>query len=181
MLKDFFFLNLNNYKNFKASFPIGMFLIAAALASCAAVFATTYYKRTNSAICKQLMRHGATEEGKAKNLKELRLYDSRAVRVALSKSGQITHIVKRAGERVPTYEEYVANMKKKGSKPDKIDIDTAKFYVSPDKTDAANKILHSANHSWWKPAAISVGIVAVLALLMIFLPDVLSSINKSLK
>lgn len=180
MLKDFFFLNLSDYKNFKISFPIGVFLIAAALASCAAVFAMTYYKRTNFAICKQLMRHGATEESKAKTLKELRLFGSRAVKSALSRSGQITHIVKRAGESIPTYEEYVENMKKKGYKPDKIDFDTAKFYISPEKTDAAKKILYSASHPWWKPAAISVGIVAVLVLLMIFLPDILSSINKSI-
>ena len=58
-LKDFFFLNLSDYENFKVSFPIGAFLIAVCIASCAAVFAMTYYKRTNNAICKQLVRHGA--------------------------------------------------------------------------------------------------------------------------
>ena len=92
MLKDFFFLNLSDYENFKVSFPIGAFLIAVCIASCAAVFAMTHYKRTNNAICKQLMRHGAIGEEKAKTLKELRLLNSRAVKSALSKSGQITYI-----------------------------------------------------------------------------------------
>jgi hypothetical protein len=180
MLKDFFFLNLDKYENLKVSFPIGMFLIATALASCVAVFAMNYYKRTNFAICKQLMRHGATEEDKAKTLKELRLYDSRAVRAALSKSGQITHIVKRVGECATTYEEYVENMKKKGYKPEKIDFESARFYIAPDKTDYAKHIVYASNHPWWKPAAISAGIVAALVLTAIFLPDILSSINNSL-
>ena len=181
MLKDFFFLNLDEYKNFEIAFPIGMFIIATALASCVAVFAMNYYKRTNSIICKQLMRHGATEEAKAKTLKELRLSTSRAVRAALSKSGQITHIVKRAGKYAPTYEEYVESMKKKGFKPEKIDFENAKFYIAPDKTDYAKHIVYQSNHPWWKPAAISAGIILVLVLTAIFLPDVLSSINKSMK
>ena len=180
MLKDFFFLNLDKYENFKVSFPIGMIIFATALASCVAVFAMTFYKRTNSAICRSLMRHGATEEDKAKTLKELRLSDSRAIKSALSKSGQITSIVKRAGERRPSYEEYVASMKKKGFKPEKIDFETAKFYIAPDKADSAKKIVYGADHPWWKPIAISVGIIAVLVLLMIFLPDILTSINNSI-
>lgn len=178
-IKDFFFLNLNNYDNLKISFPIGAFLIAVALASCAAVFAMTFYERTNASICKQLMRHNAIDGEKGKTLKELRL-DTRAVRAALSRSGQITHIVKRVGESAPTYEEYVENMKKKGYKPEKIDFETARFYIAADKIDTAKKILYRTNHQWWKPAAISVGIIAVLVLLMIFLPDILSSINKSI-
>ncbi len=181
IIKDFFLLNLSKYEGFKIAFPIGAFIFAVAVASCAAVFAMTYYKRTNAAICKQLMRHNATEESAAKTLKELRLSNSRAVKSALSKSGQITHIVKRAGASVPTYEEYVANMKKKGYRPEKIDFETAKFYILPTETDTAKQILYTGSHPWWKPAAISVGIIAVLVLMMFFLPDILSSINASIE
>lgn len=180
MIKDFFLLNLSDYDNIKVYFPIGAFLVAVCIACCASVFAMTYYKRTNLAICKQLMRHGAADEGSAKTLKELRLFDSRATKSALSRSGQIANIVGRAGESAPSYEEYVANMKKKGYKPEKIDFETAKFFIRPEKSDAAKKIVYEASHPWWKPAIISLGIIAVLVLLMIFLPDILSSINKSI-
>ena len=176
-LKDFFFLNLSDYENLKVSFPIGAFIIAVCIASCAAVFAMTYYKRTNNAICKQLMRHGAIGEEKAKTLKDLRLSDSRAVKSALSKSGQITYIVKRVGESAETYEQYIENMKKRGYKPEKIDFESAKFYIAEERVDDAKKIVYAANHPWWKPAMISVGLVAVLILLALFLPDILAKIN----
>jgi len=180
LIKDFFRLNLNDYEGFEIAFPIGAFIFAVAVATVAAVFAMTYYKRTNTALYKQLLRHGAIEEEKAKTLKELRLLDSRAVKSALSRSGQLTHIVKRAGETPLTYEEYVASAKKGGYKTQKIDFETAKFYIAPDKTDVAKKTVYGANHAWWKPVAISVGIIAVLVLLMIFLPDVLAKISKSM-
>lgn len=176
-LKDFFFLNLSDYENLKVAFPIGAFLIAVCIASCAAVFAMTYYKRTNNAICKQLMRHGAIGEDKAKTLKELHLLDSRAIKSALSKSGQVTYIVKRVGENAETYEQYMEKMKTKGYKPEKIDFDSAKFYIAEERVDDAKRIVYSANHPWWKPALISVGLIAVLILLALFLPDILTKIN----
>ena len=176
-LKDFFFLNLSDYENLKVAFPIGAFLIAVCIASCAAVFAMTYYKRTSNAICNQLMRHDAIGADKAKTLKDLRLLDSRAVKSALSKSGQITYIVKRVGESEQTYEEYVEKVKTRGYKPEKIDFNTAKFYIAEDRVDAAKRIVYSASHPWWKPALISVGLIAVLILLALFLPDILAKIN----
>ena len=68
-------------------------------------------------------------------------------------------------------------MKKKGYKPEKIDFESAKFYIAEERVDDAKKIVYAANHPWWKPAMISVGLVAVLILLALFLPDILAKIN----
>ena len=102
-IKDFFFLNLNQYENFAINFPIGMLLIAMTAVLCASTFIINYQKYYTLAILKQLTRHKATDEKSAKTLAELRLEKSFGLKYSLERSNSLKSMVKRVGEKTPTY------------------------------------------------------------------------------
>ena len=180
-IKDFWSLNLNQYENIGLYFPVGVFLVLLCVVMSGAAFFLTYYKRNTVTLYKQLLRHEATCEDKAKTLRELRLDASHAIRSALSKSsGQLTYVVKRVGEVKENYEEYIKKSKGRGYKPEKINFDEARFYIAEDKVDIAKKNVSGAEPAWWKPIAITVTMVVIVVLLAIFLPDILSAMNKNL-
>ena len=173
-IKQFFFLNLKDYENLKFFLPIGMIVTLLAAALIAATFMITYRKRYMYAICTQLLRHEALSEDSAKTLKELRLANYAALRRALARGGQLTHIVKRANEVKPTYEE----AKKRGYKAEPIDFTEARFYISEDELGRAEGISKGSYPAWWKPIVASFFILAVLVLLVIFLPELVELINE---
>lgn len=178
-IKDFVFLNLSQYENFGLSFPLGLFLILLSVGVCSISFYLNYYKSRTSALYKQLLRHEATCEANAKTLKELRLFDSLILRRSLSRGGELTSIVKRAGEIKPTYEEYIEKSSKRGYKPEKIDFNEARFYIEEGKEDKAKRLLEQSSPAVWKPILLSAVFAAVLVLLALFLPDLLTVINNA--
>jgi hypothetical protein len=181
-LKDFFFLNLNDFENIGLNFPIGIFLIMLAVAICGMVFIINWHKTYTIAMLKQLLRHEATSEASAKTLADLGLSNTWGLKSSLSKSGQLTYVVKRVGEEKLTYEKYMENQKKKKSKEknEKIDFTSSKFYIESGKLDRAKRLVETDNASWWKPVFISLIIIAVLILSALFLSDILQAINSSL-
>lgn len=180
-IKDFFFLNFSQYENIGIYFPIGIFLILMCAITSASVFFITYYKKYTSSLYSQLLRHNALSEESAKTLTELRLDKSYAIRSALSRSnGQLTYIVKRAGEEKPSYEEYIKSLKKKGSSKSKIDFAEARFYIDPEKINQAKKLLEKGEPTWLGAGIISLISVGILLLCAEFLPDLLSFLNDVL-
>ena len=179
-IKDFFFLNLENYENIAFPFPIGIFLTVFTLALCIMSFVVNYYKRHTTYMLKQLLRHKAFDASVAKTLSELNLKDSFPVKLALSGSGQLTYLVKRAGFVRPTYEEYVENSKIKGFKDEKINFQEAKFYLDIEKIDRAKRTVERARTDWYRPVIISVVLIAILVALVFLLPMLLDFLNKSL-
>lgn len=180
-MKDFFFLNLNQYENISVNFPIGVFLILLTVAMCAAVFIINYRKYYTASMLKQLLRHGALDEQNAKTLSELRLTKVLGLKSALTRSGQLTFFVKRAGHIKPSYEEYIANTKKRGFKEGEIDFSEARYYLDAEKKEMAEKSLDSMNAEWWRPTFISAIFIAILILAVIFLPDILELINSAVR
>ena len=182
IIKEFFFLNFSQYENIGIYFPVGVFLVLLCLVACASVFFLTYYKMFTRSLYKQLLRHNADSEESAKTLSELRLDSSFAIRSSLSKSnGQLTYIVKRAGEEKLSYDEYVDMTKKKGYKAEKIDFSTARFYIPKDRTDASKKLLENSDPSWIKAGVISLVFVGVLVACIFTVADLLSVINAFLE
>ena len=179
-IKDFFFLNLNNYENIAFPFPIGMFLIFFTATMCAMCFILNYTKSRTNSLLKQLMRHKAFDEESAKTLAELHLPKSLALRIALSQSGQTSYMVKRAGYTKPTYEDYVKDSKKKGYKDAKINFDTEKFYLDVEKIGRAKKTVETDKSSPIRPYIFSLVFIGILVALMFLLPDLLEVINTSL-
>ncbi len=180
MIKEFFTLNLADYENIGLIFPIGAVIFLFAVAAAIAVFFTHFYKSQSLALVKQLVRHEAFDEERAKTLKALRLSPSFLLKRILE-SGEIKSIVRRHGEVKPTYEEYVEASRKKGYKPEKVDYDSAKFYLTEDGKGRAEKIISDSRPAIWKPILFTVIAAALVVLLMVFLPDMLSALDKALK
>ncbi len=177
-LEDFLMLNLEDYGNVGFPLPIGFIITATVIALCAAVFIITYRKRYTVMLLRSLIRHKATSEESAKTLAELRLSESSSIRRALSRSGQITYIVKRAGEVKPNYDEYVKMAKEKNFKDEQIDFAEARFYICDEKLAEAKTIVEKTNASWLIPSICAVLLIAVWVLAFIFLPDLLELLNK---
>lgn len=178
-IKEFLLLNFDQFENFGFSFPIGAFLTSMALAFCVAAFIINYHKRYTADLLTQLLRHEALDEATAKTLGALRINKSFGIKSALSRKGQLTYMVRRAGESEKTYEEYLAESKKRGYKEEKIDFETAVFYIAPDKLDRAKRLVETTNAEWWRPALMAVFIVAVWVIIALFLPGILQSLSDA--
>ena len=180
-IRNFIFLNLSQYENFGVDFPIGLFLVLLMAGICLASFYLNFYKSQTTALYRQLLRHEATSEEGAKTLGELRLSASRLLRLALSRGGELTSIVKRLGEIKPTYEEYIEKSSKRGYKPEKINFKEARFYIEEGKADKAKRLIEHSSPALWKPILLTAALAVLLILMALFLPDLLSLINKTVK
>ena len=178
-LKDFFLLNFNQYENFGFAFPIGIFCFSLAVAFSVAAFVINWHKSYTTALIKQLLRHEAIGEENAKTLAALRVDKIFGIKSALSRRGQLTYIVKRAGKVAPTYEEYRAASKKRGFREEKIDFDTALFYIDEGKLDRAKRLVAGPGAEWWRPALITVFLFAAFVLCAAFLPGFFEYINTT--
>ena len=181
-IKDFFFLNFSQYENIGMNFPIGVFLILLCIVGIVSVFFLTYYRMFTRSLYSQLLRHNAKDEQSAKTLSQLRLDKSFAIRSSLSRSnGQLTYIVKRAGQEELSYDEYMKKSKTKGYKPEKIDFSSARFYIPAERMDTAKKLLENFDVSWIKAAVISLVLVGLLVLSVFTMDDILSFFNGLVK
>ena len=176
-IKDFLFLNLSDYENIGINLPIGAIIIVLSAVMILAAFCVNYQKSCASVICSRLLRLGAISEEKGRGLRELRLNCSLGVKIALRGGGELGSVVKRAGERKMSYGEYISASKKKGFKNERADLDNALFYISPDSIDRAHKIA-AENNSVLMPVIITAVLVGALVLAVLFLPDLLSLLNK---
>ncbi len=176
---EFLNLNLKDYTTSKFPLPIGLVLTVMLLALSAAAFIITYRKRYTVAMIRGLLKHNAIDEGSARSLRSLRLSDNRGLKSALSRSGQLTFIVKRAGAIKPDYDEYVKSSKKRGYKDERINFDEAKFYISGDELTRAKTIVQNTGTSWWIPVICTVVFIAVLVLAFFYLEDLLLLIGKT--
>jgi len=177
-IKDFFLLNLSQFENFGIDFPIGAIITSFLLALCIAVFIVNYHKRYTTTLLKQLIRHEAYDEARAKTLSELRINASLGIRLALSRKGQLTYMVKRVGEKNQTYEEYIETSKKKGYKDEKINFDEARFHLDSERIDRAKRLVGSTNTEWWRPALMAIFIIAIWVIVALFLPNLLEALNN---
>lgn len=179
LIKEFLLLDLADYENIGIDLPIGAILLGFCAVMIVFSFYYYYYRSTVSCICTRLLRAGAISEESGRNLKDLRLDGSVGVKIALRGGGELGAIVKRVGEKKQTYEEYISESNKRGYKPERVDLSTAMFYIDPEKRDRAEGI-SSENHSVLTPIIISAVLIIVLVAAVLFLPDLLSLINKSL-
>lgn len=179
MFKEFIFLNLNQFENIGLNFPIGAFVLFASVAMCVSLFAFHYHKSYTTAFIKGLLRHEAVGDKKGVSLKKLHLDGSYFLKLTLSrKSGPITHITARVGAKEISYEEHLEKIKEKGYKEEKIDFESALFYIRDDMVDAARAEADKHDSSWLKPIIISVIILAITVVLSIYLKDILGFINN---
>ena len=78
-----------------------------------------------------------------------------------------------AGKEDISYEDYLSLTKSEQKKYDKIDFDTALFYLNKEGIESAKIISEKDSTSIFSPIFISLFSIAVLFLLSQFLPDLL--------
>lgn len=171
-------MNLNQYENFGLSFPIGIFLIFMTVVLCASAFLINYQKRYTLAVLKQLARHKATDEKSAKTLGELHLERSLGLKYALAKSSALKSMVKMVGEKTPTYEEFIENSKNKDYKEEKIDFESARFYIDTGAQAKVQRIMQEPEPAWWRPILMSLFFIAIAVIVGVFLPQLLYWVNN---
>lgn len=179
-INKYFLLNLNEYLNIGIDLPINVVIFFLFIGLCIAICLVNYHRTYMARTIKQLIRHDALGEDKAKSLKELGLDSYRAIRSALSRDGQLTRVVKRVGAPRYTYEEYMALIKAKKLPKEEINFDEAQFYIDNNETDRARRIYDNYNTSAVKTAFFCLLFMVVFVCISLVMPEILSWINNLL-
>lgn len=177
--KKYFLINLKDYPNLNIDLEITVFLFYFLIGVLASTIIVNYRRQKMQSLLRQLARHEAIDEHRAKTLGEIK-HDTKVIRYLLSREGQLTKMVSRVGEKKYTYEEYIALTKAKGYKEEKINFDEARFYISPEGNDRAKKMIESGNYSLLNTILFCVLSVAIYICIALLMPSILSFINDLL-
>lgn len=178
-LRDIIFLNAKDYLLTESNIPINIVVLAIGIALSVASIFIYYHKAYTLAIIKALLRREAVGEENAKTLSELHVNSSFALKRALSRKGQLTRIVKRAGYTEPTYEEYMA-LSKKERRGEKIDFETARFFIPRDLVDKAKLIKDKENPTVIRTLLVCLLIIALSVCFMMLMPAILTFLSNNL-
>lgn len=198
--EDYISLNMKDYPNLGFNIEIVKVLLIAAVVLCTVFCVMDFHKKTAYLIIKQLMRHEAKNPERAKTLAELSLSENRAVRRSIASSSQLRSVVGRVGEKELTYEEYIANEKRKKelkrakralkkaggeavsttlpTEEKAPTIDELRFYIKEEGADYASKIYNGADISVLRTVLRCVLVVAVAVCFVFLMPELLSFINN---
>ena len=180
-LNDFLLINVKDYFSDTLDFYINIFLLSVAVGLCIAAFCITVHKRYTALILKQLIRHKAYSEDGARTLAELHIKSSFFLRAALSRRGQLTDMVRRTDASEYTYEELVKLQREKKYKEEKIDFNTARFFIAEEKIGRAEKITAYPPPTYITTALGCVFILALFVCIALFMPEILSFISGLVK
>lgn len=176
--EKYFLINLNDYPNIGINLEINKLVIALTLGLVVASLLINYHRSYTYLAAKRLLRYGATDEKSAKTLKELGI-NIPSVRFALSRSGQLTKMIRRVGEPHYSYEEYIKAAKSR-KKEEKIDFDKALFYLDESHTDRARHISEGGTPSLLRSILFAFLILAIGGCLFLLMPEILTWINSLL-
>ena len=174
----FFTVNLNEYPNLGWDLKINIVLLCVLPIVLACFVAVHLLRKNTFYVIKQLSRHNATDEKSACTLRELGLGDNRIVKMMLSGDGQLTRLVKRVGVPEYTYEEYRRLEKEKKLKKEKIDFDTARFYLADSTDTRLGKIIDRYDVPLVNLIVLLVFVVVIFVLIILLMPELLTLIDS---
>ncbi len=177
--EKYFLLNLKDYPNIGINLEINKLVLAFTLGVVIASFLINYHRSYTYLAVKRLLRHGALDEKNAKTLGEIGI-NTASVRFALSRSGQLTKMIRRVGEPHYSYEEYVAKMKSRSKREEKIDFDTARFFLDETQLDRAHHISEVGSPSFLRSILFAVLILTMGVCIFLLMPEILMWINNLL-
>ncbi len=180
LFEDFITLDLSDYDKFGVAFPIGVFLTLLTLGIIVALFVIYFKNLYSTTLLSKLLRREAMSEESALTLAELKI-DTTAIRNAITKGGRLGSMVKRVGEEKLTYEEFIALKKEKKYKEEKIDFESARFYLSAEKLPEIKTHIKYNTGTILQPIILSVVLIVIWVCLALFLDDLLYFINSSIK
>ena len=170
-------INLNDYSNIGIDLEISKILFCFLVGLIIVTVIINYRRASMILIIKKLLRHEVLSEDKAKTLSELDA-DNFGTRLSLRSDKRLLQVVKRAGEKQYTYEEYSALIKSKDFKEEKINFDEAKFYLNESTLDDAKKIVDAPAPSVVNTILFCVLLVAIYICIILIIPELLNLINN---
>ena len=176
--KDLIMLNARDYLDVSSDVYINIIMLVLTGALCVASFVINYHKTYTVNIIKQLLRREATSEENAKTLRELRLDTSRGLKYSLARSNRLTSIISMVGRIKPTYEEYMALSKEKKRTDEKIDFETARFFIPKENVGKATMIKDKENPTVQRTVLVCVLIIALSVCLMLLMPGILTLLSN---
>ena len=97
----------------------------------------------------------------------------------LKSGGELASMIKIVGFQKPTYEDFI-KANKQQRKAEQINLEEAKIYLCSESKEKAYRIAEVEITPIWKPIVISAAGIIILALLFIFMPEILNFLNNSL-
>ena len=183
ILKDiyekYFLLNLKDYPNIGINLEINKLVIAFTIGIVVASLLINFHRSYTYLTVKRLLRHGALDQANAKTLDELGI-NVPSVRFALSRSGQLTKMVRRVGEPHYTYEEYVKELKKRNKKEEKIDFSSSLFYVDEGQLDRVRHISEAGSPSLFRSILFAFLLFVIGICIFLLMPEILTLVNNLL-
>ena len=128
----------------------------------------------------QLRRHNANSEETAKTLSELGLDKSVIVKRLFLGNNVLTKVVARVGEKKYSYEEYIKLSKEEKAQSEKIDFDTAMFYIKEQESDLAMSITEKYTTSIMRTVLASVFVGIMCICIIACMPGILNIVNNLL-
>ena len=187
----FFLINTNEYYNL--GFDMWINIVLMVLMPIVILIAVGYHLVRNNTflVVKRLSKRNAMSEDNAKTLAELGLGDRKILKWMLSGDGRLTRLVKRTGAPVYTYQEYVEaqkNGRKKKSTDgtaeetvsigkEKIDFETAQFYLDNRETDRITKICDTYEVRPRNTVIMCVAILVAFVIAMLLMHEILTGLD----
>lgn len=184
-LRDAFHVNLSDY-GFGVDFAICEFLLAILIGVALAALAAGFLRAARTSFLRALLRHKAIGEDHARTLAELRMDSRVLIRYAVRhRGGEFARLVARVGEVSPTYEEYLAAQKlpraRRAEQARKARVPAyapdARFYLREDGVSRARRLCEQVGNSPLGAILIVVCLALFYALLLIFMPHILSFVS----
>lgn len=175
-LKQFWSLNLKDYESIGIDFSIGAFFTLLIFAFVFSVFVIYFRRRAIFDISTALLRHECFDENRAKSLKALRL-NTFICKYEIKKNRRLSSILLIKGKETLSYEEYVALDRSKQREYEKIDFETAEFFLGENGKATAEIATEKNNVSILSPIILSALAITLLFVLAEYLPDLLRLIK----
>ena len=178
--KECFSTNLNEYDKIGIDLEINKVVVGLAVAMIIGIIFFNTYRQNMKIMVSQLIRHGAKSEENAKTLSSLGLGKSVLIKRMLSRDNLLTKIVARKGEKRYGYEEYVGFSKEEKKALERVDFDTAEFYIREDKATLADGVAARYGASILNTVMSCVFVALMCACIIACMPGILNVINKIL-
>ena len=177
ILKRCFEINLEDYENINFGLEINKVVLGTFIAIIVGIVLLNTYRGSIRFMVMQLKRHNATDEESAKTLKELGLDSSRVLKKLLSSQNMLTKTVSRVGAVEYDYETYVKMDKAARREAERVDFDSARFYINADESNRAAFIIERYAVSIPKTLVTCLFFVILCGCIIACMPGILNVLN----
>lgn len=181
LLRECLEINLNDYENINFNLEINKVILGVSFVIIIGIIMFNIYRVNIRMVVMQLTRHNANSEESAKTLSELGLDKSVIVRRLLLGNNALTKTVARVGERKYSYEEYIKLSKEEKAQSEKINFNTATFYIKEEEGYLTASIMEKYTTSLTRIVLACVFVEILCLCIIACMPDILNVVDNLLK